>query len=131
MAFISILTFSANLPVLAQTRYEELPGVKVAMSDDQTVIIGRVLYEALLRSGYQMVNQVTGMRTAIADVNYGDAAILPSQTEGWDLLYENLLKVPVAIDNVEFTTYNRSDNPQEFSEWSDLKGLRVGYRWQN
>jgi len=109
----------------------ELPPVKVAMSDDQSIIIGRILYEALKRSGYQMVAQVTGMRTAVADVNYGDAAILPLQTDGWDVRYENLLKVPVVIEHVEFTAYTRSSDSRKFSKWGDLAGLRLGYRWQN
>ena len=108
-----------------------MPSVKVAFSDDQSIVTGRMLYEALLRSDYQMVSQVTGMRTAVADVNYGDAAILPMQTEGWDLRYDNLQKIPVAVDNVEFTTYNRSDDTRQFSTWDDLAGLRLGYRWQN
>jgi len=109
----------------------ELPTVKVAMSEDQSIVIERLLYEALRRSGYQMVAKVTGMRTAVADVNYGDAAILPLQTDGWDQLYENLIKVPVAIDNVEFTVYTRSGETRRFSDWKDLAGLRLGFRWQN
>ena len=109
----------------------ELPPVKVAMSDDQSVIVGRILYTALKRSGYQMVSKVTGMRTSIADVNYGDAAILPSQTDGWDIQYPNLIKVPVPIDYVEFTTFVRSEDSYRFSTWSDIAGLRLCYRWQN
>jgi len=35
-----------------------LPTIKVAMSDDQSIIIERMLYEGLLRSGYQMVAEV-------------------------------------------------------------------------
>jgi len=108
-----------------------MPTAKVAMSDDQSIIIDRMLHEALFRSGYQMVAQVTGMRTAVADVNYGDAAILPLQTDGWDLRYENLVKVPVAIENVEFTAYSRTDDTKDFTEWEDIAGLRLGYRWQN
>ena len=112
----------------------EQPAVKVAMSDDQSIIIERVLYTALRRSGYQMVSQLTGMRTAVADVNYGDAAILPLQTDGWDITYPNLIKVPVAIDRVEYTAYARSEDPYQYSEsgWDALAdGLRVGYRGQN
>jgi len=105
--------------------------VKVAMSDDHSIVVERILHEGLKRSGYQMVAKTTGMRTSIADVNYGDAAILPSQTDGWDIIYPNLIKVPVAIDDVEFTTYARSDSPYQFSMWSDMAGLRLGYRWQN
>jgi len=107
------------------------PAIKVALSDDQSIITERILYDALARLGFQMVSQVTGMRTAVADVNYGDAAILPMQTDGWDLRYENLIKVPVPIETVEFTTYTRSGEQLDFSEWGDLAGLRVGYRWQN
>ena len=109
----------------------ELPAVKVAMSDDQSIIIERILFEALKRSGYQMVAQVTGMRTAVADVNYGDAGILPLQTDGWDERYENLLKVPVVLDDVEYTAYSRIGDAYQFSEWGDMAGLKLGYRWQN
>jgi len=110
---------------------QELPVVKVAMSDDQSIIVERILYTVLKRSGYQMLSKATGMRTAVADVNYGDAAILPTQTDGWDRMYPNLIKVPVAIDNVEFTTYSRSGDSYQFSGWEDMAGLRLGYRWQN
>ena len=109
----------------------DLPAVKVAFSDDQSIITERILYEGLIRSGHQLISQVTGMRTAVADVNYGDAAILPLQTDGWELRYENLIKVPVVIEHVEFTVYIRSDEQYEFSDWGDMAGLRVGYRWQN
>jgi len=124
---ILLLITSVKLPVWAQTSN----AVKVAMSDDQSIIIERLLYTALKRSGYQMVANITGMRTAVADVNYGDAVILPTQTDGWDRMYPNLLKVPVAIDNVEYTIYTRSNENYKFSQWSDLSGLRLGYRWQN
>jgi len=109
----------------------ELPAVRVAMSDDHSIILERVLYTALRRSGYQMVATVAGMRTSVADVNYGDAAILPVQTDGWDRLYPNLVKVPVAIENVEYAVYSRSNEKYHFSRWNDLAGLRICYRWQN
>jgi len=109
----------------------EQPTIKVAISDDQSIVIERVLYEALKRSGYQMLARTTGMRNAVADVNYGDAAILSAQTDGWDKQYTNLVKVPVSIDHVEFTVYTSIKNTKQFSAWSDLAGLRLGFRWQN
>ena len=105
--------------------------VKVMFSDDQSIIIERVLYTALKRSGYNIIAKISGMRTAVADVNFGDAAILPVQTDGWELKYPNLIKVPVAIDNVEFTVYGRANNEYQFTQWSDMAGLRLGFRWQN
>ena len=128
---ILIFLCASLAPVPAMAGDDEPPAVKVAMSEDQSIIIERILYEALKRSGYQMIAKVTGMRTAVADVNYGDAAILPLQTDGWDQLYENLIKVPVAIDDVEFTVYTRSGETRRFSDWGDLAGLRLGFRWQN
>ena len=127
--FIALCLSSAHLSAWAIGT--ELPPAKVAVSDDQTIVIGRILYEALSRSGYQMISQVTGMRTAIADVNYGDAAILPLQTDSLNLRYNNLIKVPVVLDHIEFTVYARDSRPYQFSKWSDLAGLRLGYRWQN
>ncbi|MCL2880846.1 MAG: ATP-binding protein, partial [Treponema sp.] len=109
----------------------ELPAVKVALTDDMSIIIYRILYEAVKRSGYQMIPQVTGMRTAITDVNYGGAAILALQTEDWEKRYDNLIKVPVIINNVEFIAYTRSGDTNTFSGWGDIAGLRLGYRWQN
>ena len=132
--FIFILISLALPPVWAQSKQgneNERPAVKIALSDDQSIIAERILYEGLKRSGYQMISKATGMRTAVADVNYGDAVILPMQTDGWDRMYPNLLKVPIAIDNVEFTAYTRSDDLFQFSSWGDLAGLRLGYRWQN
>ena len=134
--FITIIlgAFFIQQSVRAQTDFtndQELPAVKVAMSEDQSIIIERILYEGLKRSGYQMIAKATGMRTAVADVNYGDAVILPLQTDGWDKLYPNLIKVPVAIEDVEFTAYSQSGSSHQFSRWEDMTGLRMGYRWQN
>jgi hypothetical protein len=108
-----------------------IPAVKVATSDDEPIIMQRIVYEALQRSGYQMVAKMTGMRTAVAEVNYGDAALLLSQTEGWDEVYENLIMVPVVIDHIEFTAYTLNEKTRQFADWGDLAGLRLGYRWQN
>jgi signal transduction histidine kinase/CheY-like chemotaxis protein len=129
LTFLCLILF--NLPVWTQTADTELPAVKVAISDDQSIVMERILFEGLKRSGYQMVAKATGMRTAVADVNYGDADILPVQTDGWDILYPNLIKVPVAIDNVEFTAYSLNSASYQFSGWEDMAGLRLGYRWQN
>ncbi|MCL2196606.1 MAG: ATP-binding protein [Treponema sp.] len=133
--FLPVILFTSfvDIPLWAQTGHieSELPAVKVAMSDDHSIVIERVLYTALKHSGLQMIATLTGMRTAVADVNYGDAVILPTQTDGWDRLYPNLIKVPVAIDNVEYTAYTRSNEKYHFSRWSDMSGLKVGYRWQN
>ena len=134
LLIILLFSLCAHKPVWAQRRAAgeaELPSVKVAFSDDQSIILQRVLYAALKRAGYQMIAKGTGMRTAIADVNYGDAAILPAQTDGWDRMYPNLIKVPVVIENVEFSVYTLTDKTLNFSEWADLEGLRIGYRWQN
>jgi len=132
--FIILIISFANEPVWAQMSHAGdagMPVIKVAFSDDQSVIAERVLHEALKRSGYNMLAKGTGMRTAIADVNYGDAAILPAQTAGFDRLYANLIRVPVVIDYVEFTVYSSSDKTYNFSGWEGMAGLRVGYRWQN
>ena len=127
LLIIFLFVALTQLPVWAQTGNT----VKVAMSDDQSIILERVLYTALRRAGYQMVSNKTGMRTAIADVNYGDAAILPTQTDGWDRMYPNLIKVPIAIDNVEYAAYTRSINNYPISKWADITGLKLGFRWQN
>ncbi|MCL2270707.1 MAG: ATP-binding protein [Treponema sp.] len=124
---LAILGQCIQTPVWAQQE----PVLKVAMSDDSPISMGRLLYTALQRSGYQMAINVTGMRTSMVNVNFGDAAILPTQTDGWQLQYPNLIKVPVPIDFVEFSTYIRSGDFYEFSTWEDLAGLRVCYRWQN
>ena len=129
--FVFILLVSSVLIFPVWALDNDLPAIKVAVSDDQSIIIERILYAALKRSGYQLVVQITGMRTAVADVNYGDAVILPIQTEGWDRLYPNLIRVPVAITNVEFTAYSLNRANHHFSDWSDMAGLRLGYRWQN
>ncbi|MCL2213805.1 MAG: ATP-binding protein [Treponema sp.] len=129
--FVIMILFHNHMPVIAQTGSQDVPAVKVAFSEDQSIVTERVLHTALKRSGYQMFAKATGMRTAIADVNYGDAAILPAQTDGFDITYPNLIKVPVIIDYVEFTVYAKSDNVYNFSDWGDMAGLRLGYRWQN
>ena len=109
----------------------DLPVLRAAISDDNSIILERILNEALLRSGYQMDARITGMLNSINDVNNKQAAILPSQTEGWEALYPNIVRVPVIVDYVEFTVYTRSNAGHAFSRWSDLAGQRVGYRLQN
>ena len=107
------------------------PVLKVAMSDDSPMGVGRLLYYALQRSGYQMSINLAGMRTSIASVDYGEAAILPSQTDGFDIQFPNIMKVPFPVDYVEFTAYTRSGDLYDISTWKDIAGLRFCYRWQN
>jgi len=125
MIFLSLGLICTQKPLWGQ------PVLKVAMSDDSPISVGRLLYTALQKSGYKMAINVTGMRTSIANVNYGDAAILPSQSDGLHLQYPNLIKVPVPIDYVEFTSYTRSRDTYKLSTWRDIKGLRFCYRLQN
>jgi len=132
--FFLLCFFLSDISVWAQSDMadeSESPAIKVAFSDDQSIIMERILYTALKRLGYEMIAKATGMRTAIADVNYGDASILPSQTDDLDKIYSNLVKVPVAIDNAEFTVYTRSNSKYQFYDWRDLAGLNLSYRWQN
>ncbi|MDR0302481.1 MAG: response regulator [Treponema sp.] len=134
--FIFLFLSRAGFSVWADEAYSlsenvEIPAVKVAASEDESIIMMRILYEALQRSGYQMVTNIGGMRTAVADVNYGDADILLSQTDGWNKIYKNLIQVPVPLEDVEFTVYTLNENARNFSMWGDLAGLRLGYRWQN
>ena len=132
--FISVMVVMmgvqfAGTPVcVAET---DLPAVRAAISDDNSIILERVLNAALLRSGYQMDARITGMLNTINAVDTGNAAILPSQTDGWEATHPNMMKVPVIVDYLEITVYTRSDGLHEFSKWSDLAGLRVGYRLQN
>jgi len=107
------------------------PILKVAMSDDSPMGVGRLLYYALQRSGYQMSINLAGMRTSIASVDYGEAAILPSQTDGFDIQFPNIMKVPFPVDYVEFTAFTRSNASYDISTWEDIAGLRFCYRWQN
>jgi len=125
MIFLTLGILFTQIPVWAQ------PVVKIAMSDDSPISVGRLLYMALQRSGYQMAINVSGMRTSIANVNYGEAAILPSQTDGLQSQFPNLMKVPVPVDYVEFTSYTRSGDFYKLSKWRDIAGLRFCYRWQN
>lgn len=132
-----------RLPVA--TEGAELPTVKVAMSDDQSIISERILYEALKRSGYQMVASVSGMGTAIRDVMSGDSTVLPLQTPNptaWAPGNEDKFQVVnVPIDRVEFTVYTRGgelhrldalpDIAKGESRWTVLTDLRLGYRPQN
>jgi len=127
MTFIILGLLFISIPVWAQQE----PIIKVAMSDDSPMGVGRLLYYALKRSGYQMSINLAGMRTSIASVDYGEAAILPSQTDGFDIQFPNIMKVPFPVDYVEFTAYTRSDASYDISTWTDIAGLRFCYRWQN
>ena len=127
--FITLGILFTQLPVWAQQ--ETQPVIKVAMSDDSPIGVGRLMYAALQRSGYQMTINISGMRTSIANVNYGESAILPNQTDGFQVQFPNLIKVPVPVDYVQFTSYTRSDDFYDLSTWRDIAGLRFCYRWQN
>jgi len=127
VVFIILGILLIQTPVWAQQE----PVLRIAMSDDSPISVGHLLHAALQNTGYQMYINVTGMRTSIANVNFGDAAILPSQTDGLQIQYPNLLKVPVPIDYVEFTAYTRSGDNYGLSTWRDIEGLKFCYRWQN
>ena len=126
--FVLLYILSVSQPVFAS---EEMPTVNVAMSEDESIIVERILYTALKRIDYQMVTKTAGMRTMVNDVNYGDSAIVPAQTIGLDEEYPNLIRVPVPISYVEVNAYTQSDMPYEFSDWSELKGLRLSHCWKN
>jgi len=107
--FFIIAFIFLNAAVWAQTEKvsdADLPVIKVAFSDDQSIVTERILYMALKRSGYQMIAKATGMRTSIADVNYGDAAILPAQTDGLDIINPNLGKIHLNCLNCCFYSNN-------------------------
>ena len=127
---VAIATSSAPITARASGA-TQLPTIRAAISNDNSIILERVLHEALRRSGYQMDAWISGMLTTITDVNNGYSAILPSQMEGLDKSYPNLIRVPVVIDNVEITVYTRDEETNKFNEWNDLSGMRVGYRPQN
>jgi len=115
---------------------EALPIVKVAISDDQSIIMQRIVYTALQRCGYQMVSKVTGMLTAVNDVTSAnnDAAILPIQTLAYEAMYpDTLVRVPTSqpIDQVLFTAYAKEGHKYDFEKWEDMEGLRLGYRFEN
>jgi len=126
---LCVLFIPAQLP--AQNAAQQETVIKVAMSDDSPMGVGRLLYMALDKLGYKMSVNIGGMRTSIASVNYGEAAILPNQTDGFDIQFPNLIKVPFPVDYVEFTAYTRSDASYDISTWKDIAGLRFCYRWQN
>lgn len=126
--FIILFIFSSQPAVFASN---EAPTVNVAMSEDESIIVERILYTALKRLGYQMVTKTAGMRTTVNDVNYGTAAIVPAQTSGLDEEYPNLIKVDVPISFVETNAYTRSGEAYRFSSWSDLAGLRLSHCWKN
>ena len=121
----------SSIPHSARADIEEQPIVRAAISNDNSIILERILHEALRRSGYQLDAWISGMLTTITDVNNGFSTILPSQTSGWDEIYPNLVMVPTSIDYVEFIVYTHSDDTHEFNKWNDLAGIRVGYRLQN
>jgi signal transduction histidine kinase/response regulator of citrate/malate metabolism len=105
------------------------------MSDDAAIITDRILYEALKRAGFQMDIQIFGIETAIEEVKRGDFAVIPVQADTLIVQNDNLVKVNAAIDNAEISVYTLSNTelPDEvlYSKWSDLQGMRLGYREQN
>src|SRR5690349_19675222 len=109
MCVVLILSIVISMPMFVMAG-EDTSAIKVAMSEDESIIVERIMYTALNRLGYQMVVKTAGMRTTVNDVNYGDAVIVPAQAIGLDEEYANLIRVPIPISYVETNAYTRNGN---------------------
>ncbi len=129
-----IMLISLVLPMLSfNINAEETQNkvVRIAISDDENIIIDRIIYTALDRLGYDVVISSLGMKTAIMSVDNGENDLLAVQAIGIEDIYTNLLPVDVPISYVDMVTFTKADSLAEYSEWDDLNGLRVVYHAKN
>ncbi len=105
--------------------------VRIAISNDENIVIDRVLYTALNRMGYDVVVSSLGMKTAIISVDNGENDLLAVQALGIEDIYTNLVPVEVPVSYVDMVMYSKEGANYEFEEWDDLNGLSVVYHPKN
>ncbi len=117
--------------ITADASENEPKVIRIAVSDDENIIIERIIYAALKRLGYDVVVSSMGMKTAIISVDNGENDLLAVQALGIEDIYTNLVPVEVPISYVDMVTYTRTDSEMSFDSWDDLNGLRVVYHTKN
>ncbi len=105
--------------------------IRIAVSDDENIVVERIIYSALKRLGYDVVVSSLGMKTAIISVDNGENDLLAVQAMGIEDMYTNLLPVDVPISYVNMVTYTKAASELSFDSWDDLTGLRVVYHTKN
>ncbi len=125
--FIALTIFSSSF-IFAE---EPTKNVRVAISDQESLIMDRIVSYALLRSGYEAVFSRLGMRTAINSTNQGDTDILATQAKGLEKIYPNLVMIPIPVSYADIIVYTKVGSNLHFNSWEDLAGLRVAYYEKN
>lgn len=128
------MALSLMIPIFsnnASASEVERKTVRIAVSDDENIIIDRIIYTALNRLGYDVVVSSMGMKTAIMSVDNGENDLLAVQAIGIEDIYTNLIPIEVPISYVDMVTYTNADSNQTFDSWEDLNGLRVVYHAKN
>ncbi len=100
--------------------------VRVAVGEDESLILERMVYTAFKRLGINIVVSNMGMKTAVTSVDNGENAVLATQVDGLENAYNNLLMIPVPISSVKSMAYTKDGFTKPINGWADLKGLKVG-----
>ncbi len=130
--FILIIYFiSSMFTITAVAEESKQKTVRIAVSDEESILTERVLYTAFKRLGYNVIVSNMGMKTAITSVSNGENDVLAVQIEGIDQFYPNLVQVKESISYVNFAVYAKEGFTKELKSWEDLNGLNVLYNTKN
>ncbi len=132
IAFLLVLMSMAMLFFThAQAEMPRRRTVRVAISDEENIIIDRIIYTALSRLGYDTVVTPMGMKTAVISVDNGENDVLAVQALDIENSYSRLIAVPVPISFVQMVAYTKEGSGLAIDAWEDLIGLRVAYHPRN
>ncbi len=126
---ISIILSTLSFTIVADDTQRKV--VRIAISNDENIVIDRIMYTALDRMGYDVVVSSLGMKTAVISVDNGENDLLAVQALGIEDIYTNLVPVEVPISYVDMVVYCKEGVNQEFDSWDDLNGLKVIYHSKN
>ncbi len=124
-----ILSFTCNNIIFVTKA--ETKTVRIAISDEENIVIDRIIYAAVQRLGYEVVVADLGMKTAVISVDNGENDLLAVQALGIEEQYPNLIPVRVPISYVRMAAYTAEGKELTLDCWDDLIGLRVVYHPRN
>ncbi len=97
------------------------------VSIDESTLVDRLIYNALLRAGYGMTMDAAPMAYAVQMANDGERDGLASQSKGIEARFPDLVIVPEQLASVSFPVFARVDSDLKINSWDDFSGLRVGH----
>ena len=98
----------------------------IATTDNGTLSVDRLLYVAFKRINYHTNFICPIILEGYSMANAGTCDGVIAGKPDLDKEYENLIKVPVPLEDINVIVFTRSDNPLVINSWEELAGLSVG-----